>query len=238
MKTLCLLLGVLVSIPLWALPVKGPLQASSFLLYPLEAVRVHVQGARRKSVAWDIPHGHILSRPDTPKIVWTPTVREGIYPITAGNRTVYIIVHQPSSPVSREEFAYILSLFLPEKRIQTDLPDVPENHWSGPALLRCLAQGVFQLYPDGLLRPTTPIRREEAAKMLSQFKQVTQLPLTADPSVRRLADVPVKHWAFEAISQTLDILPPVDKDFYGITDMLTFGQARQIFRNLKTVVSN
>ncbi|MFC1478929.1 hypothetical protein ACFL57_05680, partial [Candidatus Margulisiibacteriota bacterium] len=145
---------------LLALPINQPIVASTFLAYPLETITIQAYQTAEERPEWSIPHGHILSVPGTGNISWASTIREGVYPIilkqsSKAEETAYIMVHNSSSTVSREEFAYLLALFLPPVNIdkESNIPDLPDNHWAGPALKTCKAYEILKLYPDGLLRP-------------------------------------------------------------------------------------
>ncbi|MFH1428660.1 MAG: S-layer homology domain-containing protein [Candidatus Margulisiibacteriota bacterium] len=226
---------------LLALPINKPIVASTFLAYPLETITIRSSKPIGNAV-WYAPHGHILSVPGTDNISWASTVREGVYPIilqqySSITDNSYIIVHNASSTVSREEFAYLLALFLPPviTASESNIPDLPENHWAGPALHACEAYGILELYPDGLLRPYYPIKRTEAAKMLERFKQALGLPVITNAAAGVFLDLSPKHWAYEAICQTIEILPPISNKKYGTIQTLSFAQARAVYDNLKTL---
>jgi len=218
-----------------ALSINQPILASTFLASPLEVVEIELNGYRHGRGAWKIDFGHALNLSNRNKINWTSTVREGVYPIANGRMRTYILVGFPTSTISREEFAYLLSLFMPAISFNWNAPDLSADHWSKPMLTTCLGAGIMQLYPNNTLRPFDPIRRVEAAKMLFEF--INNLNLQNNDnyidSINALRDVTAKHWAAEAVGNTLMILPPLDYNHYGAADLLTFGQARQVFENLR-----
>ena len=217
-----------------ALSINQPILASTFLASPLEVIEIELNGSGYGHGPWKIDFGHALNLNNRSKISWASTVREGVYPINNGRMKTYILVGFPTSAISREEFAYLLSLFIPAKGFDWNAPDLPTDHWSKPMLTTCLGAGIMQLYPDNTLRPFDPIRRVEAAKMLFEFKKSLNLPNNDSylDSINALTDVTTKHWAAEAVGNTLMILPPLTPNNYGAADLLTFGQARQVFENL------
>ncbi|MBE9129456.1 WG repeat-containing protein [Coleofasciculus sp. LEGE 07092] len=69
---------------------------------------------------------------------------------------------RPLNPVTRAEFAAILSKAFPNAapvRSAAPFPDVPSNHWAYSAIQTATRAGFFSGYPDGTFKPNQPIVR-------------------------------------------------------------------------------
>ncbi|OPY59332.1 MAG: Cellulosome-anchoring protein precursor [Pelotomaculum sp. PtaU1.Bin035] len=78
---------------------------------------------------------------------------------------------RPAQPVTRAELAAVL---VRAAGIGTGAapaltaPDVPAGHWGAAYLAAAVDKGIMGGYPDGGLRPDSPVTRSEAAKMIAK----------------------------------------------------------------------
>jgi N-acetylmuramoyl-L-alanine amidase len=72
--------------------------------------------------------------------------------------------------------------------------DVTPQHWAYAALQKAAANGLLQGYPDGTLRPDSPLKRAEAAALLARFGGAA-LNAAQQPGTAAFADVPGTYWA-------------------------------------------
>ncbi|MFA5929004.1 MAG: hypothetical protein WC838_06890, partial [Candidatus Margulisiibacteriota bacterium] len=140
-----------------ALPLTSPIKASTFLTYPLEAITLKKPNSDQFT-KWQTDYGYLNGIATANEISWTSTMREGVYPVKLANDTgridtAYILVRDPNSLVSREEFAYLLALFLPARTAVIDDPEIKKDLWSLPALRTCVAYGIFSYQPGDPLTP-------------------------------------------------------------------------------------
>ena len=222
----------------YSLPIETDIKASSFFVYPLEEIELKA-ALENNSYNWKIPSGHLLSKNGN-SIIWSSTVKEGIYPIfLEGVAPCYILSFRPNSLVSREQFAYLISLFLPKKRDveNKDLNNISNDHWSNKALSLCMQRGIIQAYPDGSVDPFLHIKKIEAAKMLYEWKRNYYGNIEENNLLPKLvfSDLSQKNWVYSAVQHTIDILPPVSKYVYGVKEILAFKEAREIFNKLKSL---
>ena len=83
---------------------------------------------------------------------------------------------RPNTPINRAEALKILLLTANADRILADLgfpnlppalfPDVPSDAWFAEHVAKGQTLGLIEGYPDGTFRPTQPITRAEAAKLI------------------------------------------------------------------------
>ncbi|MFC0212604.1 N-acetylmuramoyl-L-alanine amidase [Paenibacillus chartarius] len=83
----------------------------------------------------------------------------------------------------------------------TAFTDAAPSHWAYASLQKAVRSGLLQGYPDGTLRPDSPLKRAEAAALLQRYGSAARLALpvpgTAVPaaSAAPFADVPGTYWA-------------------------------------------
>ncbi|MCR4424646.1 MAG: S-layer homology domain-containing protein [Firmicutes bacterium] len=118
--------------------------------------------------------------------------------------------YRPESPVTRAEFAKIVSRafgFAPS--MDTGFRDM-DGHWAEPFVSALDSAKVVTGYPDGTFQPSRNISRAEMVTMLARVAQLGEIgaadAATWVPSFR---DVGVDHWAFRyvEIARRLDIIP-------------------------------
>jgi hypothetical protein len=70
--------------------------------------------------------------------------------------------------------------------------------------------------------------------MLFAFKKaMRKSPLAPLSSTVFFTDLSTQHWAYDAVHQTLDLLPARSDSRYGSRDPLTFREAREVLEALK-----
>ncbi len=67
-----------------------------------------------------------------------------------------------------------------------------EGHWAGDALNRLAALRIVQGFPDGTMRPSQPVTREQYAKLLAE---TLGLPITAGSRPAEFKDVRAGSWS-------------------------------------------
>ena len=111
-----------------------------------------------------------------------------------------------SDPITRAEFAWMVSAFLPKVSETQFFVDVPAEHWACDAVNAASAQGLFGGYADGTFRPEGMLSRAETAvvigRLLGRTADQTAL-LTASDTICILPDVPSSHWAYAAIMEAI-----------------------------------
>lgn len=113
---------------------------------------------------------------------------------------------RPVDPVTRAEFAKMLSYFLPAGQSGPTFSDVPALHWAHDAITAATARGLFGGYSDGTFRPDGRLSRAETAvvtgRLLGRTADLEALKTNA-ASVCILPDVPASHWAYGAIMEAV-----------------------------------
>lgn len=104
---------------------------------------------------------------------------------------------KPDQAITRAEMAVVLQPLLTSAQMTTApkaFTDVNE-HWAQQAVEQLSSAGVVTGYKDGTFRPSRPITRAEAVTMLNKL-----IGLQAETNAAgQWSDVPVTHWAYEAI---------------------------------------
>jgi hypothetical protein len=216
-----------------ALPLNMPIEPENVIISPRQTTIIS------RSVSLDIQvtasWGQLIVS-EASIINWYAPGRAGVYPMSVNARgekqDLHLLVFEPEQWVSREAFAYILSLFLPAGPAK-NVPDLSPGHWSRPALARCLELGVIRRYPDGRLWPFAPIRRIEAAKMLEDFLRVLNRLSDSKVALKEFGDLSERHWGYQAVQNSLEILKPKTAELYRPNDCLTYKEAGAIFRALR-----
>ncbi len=126
----------------------------------------------------------------------------------------------PNNAVSRAEFAKILvlaqgwPLYTPAS---PSFSDVLPSHWAYAFVETVHQHGAISGYPDGSFQPTSLIRRDEMAKMVTLAHS---LPAYTPPSGGSFSDAPPGYWAFgfvEAINHA-GIMTGVGGGYFGVSD--------------------
>lgn len=110
---------------------------------------------------------------------------------------------RPADPITRAEFADILSHFLPEGRGGGAFPDVPPSHWAYDAIARAAACGLFTGFEDGTFRPEASLTRAEAAAVLNRLlgRAADTAIIRFSAHIRIFPDVPAEYWAYGDIME-------------------------------------
>ncbi len=106
---------------------------------------------------------------------------------------------QPSAPVSRAEFAAIVTRFRSLKEAKNSFPDVPAGHWAEDEIASAHACGWVEGYPDGTFRPEAAITRAEAVKMVNGMlgrKADRSFLISCLGGLKSYADLNEAHWAY------------------------------------------
>lgn len=109
---------------------------------------------------------------------------------------------QPDAPITRAEFATILSRF-PHKDIASteSFSDVTRAHWAYDAIQVALGNGWVGGYADGTFKPDAFITRAEAVTLLNRVlgRQGDAAMAATGDGIRIMPDVPSSHWAYLAM---------------------------------------
>jgi hypothetical protein len=106
---------------------------------------------------------------------------------------------QPESPLTRAEFAKIVSLafsFEPKRSDSLLFSDIPTGFWALPFIERLWKAQIIEGFPDNTYRPQEPVTRAELAAMLSR---VINWPLVASTFPPTFTDLDTRHWGFRYI---------------------------------------
>lgn len=100
---------------------------------------------------------------------------------------------KPDQPITRAEFAVILSLVLKDETAPNPFKDTA-GHWAKDAIDKAYAQGIIKGYGDNSFRPDALVSRAEAVAMANRTfrlqKTVVDNPFT---------DISPDHWAYNDI---------------------------------------
>ncbi|MFM9414032.1 S-layer homology domain-containing protein [Peptococcus simiae] len=104
---------------------------------------------------------------------------------------------RPHAPISRAEFAAILSRN--EKGPVSPAPFTDlTGHWAKEAISQAYAKKYLNGYPDGTFRPDAPITRAEACAMVNRFLGRKPLP-AQEKQTTTFKDLPTSHWAYDQV---------------------------------------
>ena len=110
---------------------------------------------------------------------------------------------QPQRPITRGEFAAVLSRLLPQETpseldLAAQFPDVEEDHWAYAALCQAVDQGWLSGFEDGTLQPNAPVTRAQAVAMLNRLlgRGADEALLTEEGPLLQFVDLPLDHWAY------------------------------------------
>lgn len=100
---------------------------------------------------------------------------------------------KPDQPITRAEFAVILSHVLKDETVPSPFKDTA-GHWAKDAIDKAYAQGIIKGYGDNTFRPDALVSRAEAVAMANRTfrlqKTVMENPFT---------DITSDHWAYNDI---------------------------------------
>lgn len=106
---------------------------------------------------------------------------------------------RPESPLTRAEFAKIISLAFSFEPKRSDSPlftDIPNGFWALPFIERLWKAQIIEGFPDNTFRPQEPVKRAELAAMLTR---VINWPLVASSFPPTFTDLDSRHWGFRYI---------------------------------------
>lgn len=110
---------------------------------------------------------------------------------------------RPGDAITRAEFAWLLSAFLPTGFQDALFSDVPADHWAAGAITAVSMFGIFYGYADGTFQPEDSLTRAEAAtvlnRLLSRAADLTALDTASTVSI--FPDVPPDFWAYGPIME-------------------------------------
>jgi len=118
-------------------------------------------------------------------------------------RTDFNGMIRPNDPITRGEFAWMLSFFLPSNHQLAFFLDVPASYWAHDAVMTSAACGVLSGYSDGTFRPREYMTRSEAAvamcRLLGRTADLAALSTTTTVCI--FPDVPQDYWAYGPIME-------------------------------------
>ncbi|MEI6530730.1 MAG: S-layer homology domain-containing protein [bacterium] len=106
---------------------------------------------------------------------------------------------RPESPLTRAEFAKIVSLTFSFEPKRSDSPlflDIEKEFWALPFIERLWKAQIIEGFPDNTFRAQEPIKRAELAAMLTR---VINWPLVASSFPPTFTDLDSRHWGFQYI---------------------------------------
>lgn len=89
---------------------------------------------------------------------------------------------------------------MPDQLAQAPSFSDVQNHWAQPFIEALAARDIIRGFPDGTFRPDLPVTRAQFAAIVNQA-----FPQAPVRSPIQFADVPVSHWAYNAIQQAYQI---------------------------------
>ncbi|MFD2671715.1 cadherin-like beta sandwich domain-containing protein [Marinicrinis sediminis] len=106
---------------------------------------------------------------------------------------------RPEAVLTRAEMATIAFYWmdLQEQNEMNAFRDTTD-HWAAAKIAALVQEGIMKGYPDGSFKPDQPLTRAEAVMVMNKMLDVGPLNGADTPL---WSDVPVTHWAFEAIQE-------------------------------------
>lgn len=101
---------------------------------------------------------------------------------------------KPDKPISRAEFATMLSHFMSAKTASNPFTDTNGN-WAKEAIDKAYAQGIIKGYEDNTFRPAADVSRAEAVAMVNRTFNIKKAGDVKNP----FTDISPSHWAYEDI---------------------------------------
>lgn len=178
--------------------------AADGLFYPYTTV-TRAEAAKIVYSLFETPPQEAASYPDLPAGVWYTQPMSALGAmgllLPAGSGAI-----RPADPVTRAEFAKMLSYFLPKSQTGPSFSDVPVLHWAYESITAVTARGVFSGYSDGTFRPDGKLSRAETAvvvgRLLGRTADLSALT-AASENVCIIPDVPADFWAYGAIMEAV-----------------------------------
>lgn len=101
---------------------------------------------------------------------------------------------KPDKPITRAEFATMLSHFMSAKTASNPFTDTNGN-WAKEAIDKAYAQGIIKGYEDNTFRPAADVSRAEAVAMVNRTFNIKKAGDVKNP----FTDVSPSHWAYDDI---------------------------------------
>ncbi len=101
---------------------------------------------------------------------------------------------KPDKPITRAEFATMLSHFMSAKTASNPFTDTNGN-WAQEAIDKAYAQGIIKGYEDNTFRPAADVSRAEAVSMVNRTFNIKKAGDVKNP----FTDISPSHWAYEDI---------------------------------------
>lgn len=101
---------------------------------------------------------------------------------------------KPDKPITRAEFATMLSHFMSAKTASNPFTDTNGN-WAKEAIDKAYAQGIIKGYEDNTFRPAADVSRAEAVAMVNRTFNIKKAGDVKNP----FTDISPSHWAYEDI---------------------------------------
>ena len=101
---------------------------------------------------------------------------------------------KPDKPITRAEFATMLSHFMSAKTASNPFTDAKGN-WAQEAIDKAYAQGIIKGYEDNTFRPAADVSRAEAVAMVNRTFNIKKAGDVKNP----FTDVSPSHWAYDDI---------------------------------------
>lgn len=109
----------------------------------------------------------------------------------------------PDRPITRGEFAQLLSFFVPAAVSPPVFSDVPKEHPAYEGIAEVAAAGIFGGYPDGGFHPEEPLTRAACAAAVNRLlnRVPDEKAIASAENLRIFPDVPTSHWAYGEIME-------------------------------------
>lgn len=101
---------------------------------------------------------------------------------------------KPDKPITRAEFATMLSHFMSAKTASNPFTDTNGN-WAKEDIDKAYAQGIIKGYEDNTFRPAADVSRAEAVAMVNRTFNIKKAGDVKNP----FTDISPSHWAYEDI---------------------------------------
>lgn len=101
---------------------------------------------------------------------------------------------KPDKPITRAEFATMLSHFMSAKTASNPFTDTNGN-WAQEAIDKAYAQGIIKGYEDNTFRPAADVSRAEAVAMVNRTFNIKKAGDVKNP----FTDISPSHWAYDDI---------------------------------------
>lgn len=101
---------------------------------------------------------------------------------------------KPDKPITRAEFATMLSHFMSAKTASNPFTDTNGN-WAKEAIDKAYTQGIIKGYEDNTFRPAADVSRAEAVAMVNRTFNIKKAGDVKNP----FTDVSPSHWAYDDI---------------------------------------